>query len=421
MRFLILLLFFASSVSAQPLAVTNTFENDTVADATKINQNFTDIVTGVNDTVRTYAPYNTALGFRALYYDKGAENTAGGYKALHLNTSGFQNTASGAQALYANTEGNYNTASGVRALASNKTGAFNTATGVGALYKNLVGDFNTASGVEALWGTTSGDKNTATGFHALYLNSTGSENTAVGVNALGKCNCSSNTAVGDNALAENTSGFGNTAIGDSALSLNTTGERNTAIGFQAGVDFGKGNIINATAIGYNAWVDASHKVRIGNHEVQVIQGEVNFTALSDARIKESITPVSDGLALINDLNPVSYHRINNTHSDIEMGLLAQEVKATLAKHGLGNSGMVHQPTEDAYMSLRYNDLLAPMIKAIQELDAQHIAAIDEKDEHIALLEQKLNSQQEELLAIVQSQQEQIAQLQRMMGEQFAAR
>jgi len=104
-----------------------------------------------------------------------------------------------------------------------------------------------------------------------------------------------------------------------------------------------------------------------------------------------------------------------------MGLLAQEVEATLEKHGLGNSGMVHQPTEEAYMSLRYNDLLAPMIKAIQELDTQHIAAIEEKDEQIALLEQKLETQQEELLAIVQSQQEQIAQLQRMVEHQFVAR
>ena len=48
MRFLLLLLCFASSVSAQPLAVTNTFSNNTVADATDINQNFTDIVNGVN-------------------------------------------------------------------------------------------------------------------------------------------------------------------------------------------------------------------------------------------------------------------------------------------------------------------------------------------------------------------------------------
>jgi len=141
---------------------------------------------------------------------------------------------------------------------------------------------------------------------------------------------------------------------------------------------------------------------------------------SDARLKEAVSSVGVGLGLINDLNPVRYHRINNPESDIEMGLMAQEVEATLAKHGLGNSGMVVQPDGKGYLYLRYNDLLAPMIKAIQELDAQHVAAIDEKDEQIALLEQKLNSQQEELLAIVQSQQEQIAQLQRMMGEQFAS-
>ena len=73
------------------------------------------------------------------------------------------------------------------------------------------------------------------------------------------------------------------------------------------------------------------------------------------------------------------------------------------------------------MSLRYNDLLAPMIKAIQELDAQH-------KQEVASLQDQLQSQQEELLAIVQSQQEQmllqqeqIAQLQQMVEHQFAAR
>ena len=76
------------------------------------------------------------------------------------------------------------------------------------------------------------------------------------------------------------------------------------------------------------------------------------------------------------------------------------------------------------MSLRYNDLLAPMIKAIQELDD----AADTKDGQIASLQGQLQAQQEEaeglreeLLAIVQSQQEQIAQLQRMVEHQFAAR
>ena len=135
---------------------------------------------------------------------------------------------------------------------------------------------------------------------------------------------------------------------------------------------------------------------------------------SDARLKEAVSSVGVGLGLINDLNPVRYHRINNPESDIEMGLMAQEVKATLAKHGLGNSGMVVQPDDKGYLYLRYNDLLAPMIKAIQELDD----ASEAKDEQIASLQQKLESQQEELLAIVQSQQEQIAQLQKLVEHQF---
>jgi hypothetical protein len=123
--------------------------------------------------------------------------------------------------------------------------------------------------------------------------------------------------------------------------------------------------------------------------------------------------VGVGLGLINDLNPVRYHRIKNSESDIEMGLLAQEVEATLAKHGLGNSGMVIQPDERGYLYLRYNDLLAPMIRAIQELDAQH-------KQEVASFQEQLRSQQEELLAIVKSQQEQIAQLQRLVEHQFAS-
>ena len=69
MRFLLLLLCFASSVSAQPLAVTNTFSNNTVADATDINQNFTDIVNGVNAKITSLAdsPFSTAVGFEALH------------------------------------------------------------------------------------------------------------------------------------------------------------------------------------------------------------------------------------------------------------------------------------------------------------------------------------------------------------------
>jgi hypothetical protein len=290
---------------------------------------------------------------------------------------------------------------------------------------------------------TTGILNAASGYQALFANTTGSENTANGALALQGSTGNENTATGALSLQSNTTGSGNTASGTRALKENTVGINNTAIGAYA--DVTTGDLENATAIGYGALVDVSNKIQLGNVAVTLVEtegglqaaggqfavstaGDVTATSVtsdsvsttSDARLKETIRSLGLGLGLINDLNPVSYHRINNPESDIEMGLLAQEVEATLARHGLGNSGMVHKPTEDAYRSIRYNDLLAPMIKAIQELDAQHIAAIDEKDEQIALLEQKLNAQEEELLAIVQSQQEQLAQLQRMMGEQFAS-
>jgi hypothetical protein len=62
-----------------------------------------------------------------------------------------------------------------------------------------------------------------------------------------------------------------------------------------------------------------------------------------------------------------------------------------------------------------------MIRAIQELDVQH-------QQEVASLEEQFKSQQEELLAIVHSQQEQmaiqqeqIAQLKRLVENQFAAK
>lgn len=172
-------------------------------------------------------------------------------------------------------------------------------------------------------------------------------------------------------------------------------------------------VVGATQFGS---VSTSNVLASGNVEAgnQVIANGVVLS--SDARLKEAVSSVGVGLGLINDLNPVRYHRINNPESDIEMGLMAQEVEATLAKHGLGNSGMVVQPDAKGYLYLRYNDLLAPMIKAIQELDD----ASEAKDEQIASLQQKLESQQEELLAIVQVQQEQIAQLQKLVEHQFAS-
>jgi len=182
---------------------------------------------------------------------------------------------------------------------------------------------------------------------------------------------------------------------------------------------GSSDLTNATAIGSGAEVNASNTIQLGNSSVTGVYTNGTYysngnSVSSDERLKTNIAEIASGLPLINDLNPVAYRRINNEGLGIELGLLAQDVASTLERHGLADSGMVIQPDGKGYLYLRYNDLLAPMIKAIQELDAQH-------KQEVASLQDQLQSQQEELLAIVQSQQEQIAQLQRMVEQQFAAR
>ena len=322
------------------------------------------------------------------------------------NNTGTSNTATGVNALRSNTSGMRNSAFGKGALFANDTGSDNTASGAYSLEDNTSGSQNTASGVAALSYNTEGNDNTASGYHALLRNSTGDEN----------------TAIGRSALYNNTTGRENTAIGRSALYNNTTGSYNTAVGRGANVE--GNNLTNATAIGYGAFASASNTIKLGNSSVTGVYTSGSYfsngsAVTSDERLKTDIVEIAAGLPLINDLNPVAYRRINNEGLGIELGLLAQDVASTLERHGLADSGMVIQPDGKGYLYLRYNDLLAPMIKAIQELDVKHIAAIDEKDKQMASLREQLRSQQEELLAIVQSQQAQIAQLQKRIEHQFA--
>ena len=82
----------------------------------------------------TSASDTTAVGALALQNiaNGGIDNTAVGYKALHLNTTGTLNTAVGSLALQSNQTGTFNTALGFQALNLN-TASDNTALGYVAL------------------------------------------------------------------------------------------------------------------------------------------------------------------------------------------------------------------------------------------------------------------------------------------------
>ena len=150
-------------------------------------------------------------------------------------------------------------------------------------------------------------------------------------------------------MYSNNSGDENTAVGNFALYNVTTGVNNIGIGFDVQVP-------NATG---------SNQVRIGNTAITYAGTQVAWSVTSDSRWKENIQSSNLGLQFITDLKPVFYTRKNDESKKVEYGVIAQELEASLQKFGANTNGIITKDDEGMY-SVRYNDLIAPMIKAIQE-------------------------------------------------------
>jgi hypothetical protein len=194
----------------------------------------------------------------------------------------------------------------------------------------------------------------------------------------------------------NETGSGNCAVGVDALNLNTYGNNNVAIGYSAGFFISGSNNI---AIGYFAQVPtatADNQIRLGNTSITYAGIQVAWTVTSDTRYKDNITPIGLGLGFISKLNPVSYVRKNDENKKIEYGLIAQEVEQVLKELGIENHGML-TIGDDGMYGLRYNDLLAPMIKAIQELKEENqqlrneIQSVKSLSDEVVKLKEIVNS------------------------------
>ena len=339
----------------------------------------------------TSGDYNTANGYGALRYNTiGYDNTANGYQSLVSNSTGFQNTANGKNSLFYNSSGSDNTANGLNCLFYNSTGNKNSAYGSGALFKNQTGNQNVAVGYNALYDNT-GNYNTAVGYLAVGNNTSGTHNSAFGYTALGTNLIGiSNTAFGDYSLYHNKSN-NNTAVGYETLFQINSGANNTAIGYGADVSFAY--LTNVTALGYNAMVNASNKVRIGNSSVTTIEGQVAFTSVSDKRIKENVQEAVPGLSFISELRPVTYTLNTRKQDEITMqampdsikekrmlsdedylksssivrtGFIAQEVEAAANKVGFDFDGVSAPQNETDLYGIRYAEFVVPLVKAMQE-------------------------------------------------------
>lgn len=335
-------------------------------------------------TANTTGGYNVAVGTGALFNNTTAfNNTALGESALSENTTGQFNTAVGKSSLLFN-NGNQNTAVGFEALRDNVSASLNTAIGLRALASNTTGQFNSALGHNSLVNNTVGFSNNAFGLSALQSNVDGDWNNAFGGAALlnnstGNANC----AFGDVALNFNETGSYNVALGHFAMHGNVAGNNNVAVGHGTMTDLTEGE--NNIAIGAEAQVPnstGSNQIRMGDTNITSADIQVAWNVTSDARWKNQIRDLPFGMNLLNQLRPVDYVRKNNENRTREMGFIAQEVREVLKGINYEDQGFLTED-DNGYLSLRYNDLIPVLVKAIQE-----------QRKHIISLEQQLTNQNE---------------------------
>lgn len=342
------------------------------------------------------------------------------YKVTQLNLENDSwSVGVGIAALLSETTGDHNICIGRRAGAEITTGSRNIAIGTQALDSKITGNDNTAIGFVSLSCNTTGSMNTALSPYSLGFNTKGNSNTALGYMSLySNTEGNSNTALGSDSLYNNTTGSMNTAIGRTSLYSNGTGSRNTALGYNA---FGAGsptNLSNSTAIGYQASVTGSNQVQLGDSATTVYTyGAVQNR--SDVRDKADIRDTVLGLDFIKALRPVDfkwdyredYKEIVQVIEDVldedgypeqtliekqlshssdgtktrkryHHGLIAQEVKQVIDATGIDFGGYQDHSVKGGkdVLSIGYSELIAPLIKSVQELSAKVVNLQEQLDE-----------------------------------------
>jgi len=111
-----------------------------------------------------------------------------------------------------------------------------------------------------------------------------------------------------------------------------------------------------------------------NHRWYRLNANQTTNVGSDERDKTEITDSNLGLGFISSLRPITYkrsHRDSDIVSDNKsFGLIAQEVKTSLEASGVSDEMIWEYDSDADSYSMRYSELIMPMIKAIQELKAE---------------------------------------------------
>jgi hypothetical protein len=323
---------------------------------------------------------------------QGANNIVFGTSgALAVNTSTDRNIAVGSSALASLTGFGENIAIGHFALSGLRDDGRNIA----------IGNYSLMSAV----GCSQSDPRRGV---FRVVNNVGLGNEAL-ISALTANSC---TSLGNYSLQAMLSGALTTAVGNNAGYLMQRSINNTLLGAFAGSGT-TGGLFNCTMLGYSSQVTGNNQVQLGDSATTTYAyGAV--ADRSDIRDKADVRDTTLGLNFIMALRPVDFkwdfrdsyrtlppatpspdateeakenHRIlmqqwshandiNNivhdgTHKRTRYhhGLIAQEVKQVLDAKGIDFGGYQDHSIKGGkdVLSIGYNELVAPLIKAIQEL------------------------------------------------------
>ena len=369
---------------------------------------------------------NVAIGSNALYANTADYNVAIGGQVngsinapMVNNTTGTQNIAIGTGSLGNNSTGSFNVAVGHTALQANTTASNNTALGGLALASNTTASNNTAVGYQAGYSNTTSGNNTYIGYQAGG-NATGNGNVGVGVNVPGFYNSTlysatgnGNTALGAGAGAGISSGSTNIAIGNTAMAGGpVTGSTNIAIGWGAGIALtsgssntfvgsgkagfangagcamttGSGNLILGNFSGNQGGLDirtSSNNVVLSDGDGNVagrwangggwyqLNNSASWSTTSDARIKEKVETIVNGLDVVMALRPVEFdYKISKKHT---AGFIAQEYEVVLPDQIIEDSNISDElkalTNGEPVKGIQQN-LVPYLVSAIQTLKAE---------------------------------------------------
>lgn len=248
---------------------------------------------------------------------------------------------------------------------------------------------------------------------------TGSHNTLIGFQALRLLGAGvNNVAIGSQSLWQLADGVNNVAVGAQSLFGASTGHNNVALGVQALSTLQTWS--NCVGLGLQAQVTGSNQIQLGNSSTTTyVYGTVQNR--SDRRDKSDIVGTQLGLDFICRLRPVDFrwdlredYRVpppampdpsdaaamadweeamqtwrdasrldaivrdgSRKRTRLHSGLIAQDVAAVTAALGLSWGGLQDHAINggDPVMTLGYDQFIAPLIKAVQELSAR-VAAIE---------------------------------------------